>query len=108
MLTILVKQVEIDTFLSKDKRCSYSHFVHGVQMFFPVLVLSQETVIDILGNGFDNSLEWSMWNWIISVILFSYSFMIWFPRDGKDRNITNFYYSVINEIWTESVTKNQN
>lgn len=75
-----------------------SSFLHDMQMFLPVIVLSQETVIDILGNSFDSSLEWSMWNWIASVIFFSYSFIMWFPGDGEDRNTTNFHYSMINEI----------
>ena len=97
MLTILFKQVELIHF-SKSKWWSSPQFSRGIQLFLAGIVLSQETVIDMLGNGFDNSLEWSMWNWIASVIFFSYSFIVSFPGNGKDRNTTNFYYSMINEI----------
>lgn len=68
-----------------------------MQMFLLVIVLSQEAVIDVLENSFDNSLEWSMWSLITSVVFFSYSFIMWFPGDGEGRNTANFYYSMMNE-----------
>ena len=96
---ILFKQVEVCTFFffAESKQGSYPQLVRGMQMFSPVTILSQEAVIDVLEDSFDNSPEWSMWNWIASVAFFSYFCGVWLPGDGEGRNTTHVYFPVINE-----------